>query len=86
MRKKQNAEATSSSAKKNEPSVIFPENYVEAAHIIMAIAIFKSFKEEGLLTEEELDAITKDGIAKWTSLLSPDNVDTEKIIIREEQQ
>ena len=85
-KKKQNVEKTVSGGKKTEPTVVFPEKYVEAAHIIMAISIFKSFKEEGLLTEEEFDAITKDEIAHWNSLLSPDNVNSERIIIREEPQ
>ena len=38
------------------PTIIFPQNVVEAAHILMAISMFKSLKEDGLITEEEAKA------------------------------
>ena len=37
----------------NELKIVFPDRFVEAANIIMAVSIFKSFKEQGLLTEDE---------------------------------
>lgn len=58
----------------------FPKEYVEAAHLIMAISIFKSFRNQGLLTEDEYREITRDEEKRWRDLLYGDSMITNKVV------
>ena len=53
----------------NEIRIVFPDRFVEAANIIMAVSLFKSFKEQGLLTEDEYLEIVSDNEKRWRNLL-----------------
>lgn len=68
------------------PTIIFPQNVVEAAHILMAISMFKSLKEDGLITEEEFKAIVKAGEEKWRRVLQGDMMITKRAVLREESE
>lgn len=58
----------------------FPKKYVEAAQVIMAISIFKSFREQGLLTEDEYREITRDEEKHWRGLLYGDSMRTNRVV------
>lgn len=64
----------------NELKIVFPDRFVEAANIIMAISIFKSFKEQGLLTEDEYLEIVSDNEKRWRNLLYGDSMTTNKVV------
>lgn len=64
----------------NELKIFFPDRFVEAANIIMAISIFKSFKEQGLLTEDEYLEIVSDNEKRWRNLLYGDSMTTNKVV------
>lgn len=64
----------------NEIRIVFPDRFVEAANIIMAISIFKSFKEQGLLTEDEYLEIVSDNEKRWRNLLYGDSMTTNKVV------
>lgn len=64
----------------NEIRIVFPDRFVEAANIIMAISIFKSFKEQGLLTEDEYLEIVSDNEKHWRNLLYGDSMTTNKVV------
>ena len=64
----------------DEIKLYFPDRYVEAAHIIMAISIFKSFREQGLLTEDEYGEITRDEEKRWRDLLYGDSMRTNRVV------
>ena len=64
----------------NELKIVFPDRFVEAANIIMAISIFKSFKEQGLLTEDEYLEIVSDNEKLWRNLLYGDSMTTNKVV------
>ncbi|MCR5804289.1 MAG: hypothetical protein K6G47_08490 [Clostridia bacterium] len=68
---------------KDNLKVYFPQKYVEAAHIIMAISIFKSFRDQGLLTEEEYREITRDEEKHWRELLYGDSMVTNCAVYKE---
>ncbi|WP_405373457.1 hypothetical protein [Pseudobutyrivibrio sp.] len=68
------------------PTILFPPNVVEAAQILMAISMFKSFKEDGLITEEEFKAIVKVGEEKWRRALQGDMMITKRAVLREGTQ
>ena len=63
---------------------LFSEKCVEAANSIMAISVFKSFKEQGLLMENEYLEIVSDEEKRWRNLLSDDNTIMNRIVIEEE--
>lgn len=58
----------------------FPKKYVEAAQVIMAISIFKSFREQGLLTEDEYREITREEEKHWRDLLYGDSMRTNRVV------
>jgi len=64
----------------NEIRIVFPDRFVEAANIIMAVSIFKSFKEQGLLTEDEYLEIVSDNEKRWRNLLYGDSMTTNKVV------
>ena len=64
----------------NELKIVFPDRFVEAASIIMAVSIFKSFKEQGLLTEDEYLEIVSDNEKRWRNLLYSDSMTTNKVV------
>ena len=64
----------------NELKIVFPDRFVEAASIIMAVSIFKSFKEQGLLTEDEYLEIVSDNEKRWRNLLYGDIMTTNKVV------
>ena len=64
----------------NEIKIVFPDRFVEAANIIMAVSIFKSFKEQGLLTEDEYLEIVSDNEKRWRNLLYGDSMTTNKVV------
>ena len=64
------------------PSLIFPSIYVEAATILMAISIFRSFKDNGLLTEEEFIALSEEGNARWREIIGDDTVCSNPVLPR----
>lgn len=64
----------------NEIRIVFPDRFVEAANIIMAVSLFKSFKEQGLLTEDEYLEIVSDNEKRWRNLLYGDNMTTNKVV------
>ena len=64
----------------NEIRIIFPDRFVEAANIIMAVSLFKSFKEQVLLTEEEYLEIVSDNEKRWRNLLYGDSMTTNKVV------
>ena len=68
----------------DESRVVFSEKCVAAANIIMAISVFKSFKEQGLLMENEYLEIVSDEEKRWRNLLSDDNTIMNRIVIEEE--
>lgn len=63
----------------NEIRIVFPDRFVEAANIIMAVSLFKSFKEQGLLTEDEYLEIVSDNEKRWRNLLYGDSMTTNKV-------
>ena len=64
----------------NELKIVFPDKFVEAANIIMAVSLFKSFKEQGLLTEDEYLEIVSDNEKRWRNLLYGDSMTTNKVV------
>ena len=64
----------------NELRIVFPDRFVEAANIIMAVSLFKSFKEQGLLTEDEYLEIVSDNEKRWRNLLYGDSMTTNKVV------
>ena len=64
----------------NELKIVFPDRFVEAANIIMAVSLFKSFKEQGLLTEDEYLEIVSDNEKRWRNLLYGDSMTTNKVV------
>ena len=64
----------------NEIKIVFPDRFVEAANIIMAVSLFKSFKEQGLLTEDEYLEIVSDNEKRWRNLLYGDSMTTNKVV------
>ena len=64
----------------NELKIVFPDRFVEAANIIMAVSLFKSFKEQGLLTEDEYFEIVSDNEKRWRNLLYGDSMTTNKVV------
>lgn len=64
----------------NEIRIFFPDRFVEAANIIMAVSLFKSFKEQGLLTEDEYFEIVSDNEKRWRNLLYGDSMTTNKVV------
>lgn len=64
----------------NEIRIVFPDRFVEAANIIMAVSLFKSFKEQGLLTEDEYLEIVSDNEKRWRKLLYGDSMTTNKVV------
>lgn len=64
----------------NEIRIVFPDRFVEAANIIMAVSLFKSFKEQGLLTEDEYLEIVSDNEKRWRNLLYGDSMITNKVV------
>lgn len=64
----------------NEIRIFFPDRFVEAANIIMAVSLFKSFKEQGLLTEDEYLEIVSDNEKRWRNLLYGDSMTTNKVV------
>ena len=64
------------------PLLFFPGIYVEAATILMAISIFRSFKDKGLLTEEEFIALSKEGNARWQEIMGDDTVCSDTVLPR----
>ncbi|MBE7072818.1 MAG: hypothetical protein E7383_08775 [Ruminococcaceae bacterium] len=65
----------------NEIRIVFPDRFVEAANIIMAVSLFKSFKEQGLLTEDEYLEIVSDNEKRWRNLLYGDSMTTNKVVL-----
>lgn len=61
----------------------FPENIVEAAHVIMALSLFRSFRDQGLLTDEEFRCISSDGEKRWRNLVYGDSMGTNKVVFKE---
>lgn len=61
----------------------FPENIVEGAHILMALSLFRSFRDQGLLTEEEFRCISSDAEKRWNNLMDGDSMDTNKVVFKE---
>ncbi len=68
------------------PTIIFPQNVVEAARILMAMSMFKSFREDGLITEEEFMAIVKVGEEKCRKALQGDRMLTKRADLKEESE
>ncbi len=64
----------------NEIRIVFPDRFVEAANIIMAVSLFKSFKEQGLLTEDEYLEIVSDNEKHWRNLLYGDSMTANKVV------
>ena len=64
----------------NEIRIVFPDRFVEAANIIMAVSLFKSFKERGLLTEDEYLEIVSDNEKRWRNLLYGDSMTANKVV------
>ena len=64
----------------NAIRIVFPDRFVEAANIIMAVSLFKSFKEQGLLTEDEYLEIVSDNEKRWRNLLYGDSMTTNKVV------
>ena len=46
----------------------------------MAVSLFKSFKEQGLLTEDEYLEIVSDNEKRWRNLLYGDSMTTNKVV------
>ena len=83
MRSKCNIDSDVDAVLINEIKIVFPQRYVEAAHILMAISIFKSFRDQGLLTEEEYREITRDEEKRWRNLLYGDSMVTNRVVSKE---
>ena len=66
----------------NAPSLIFPDIYVDAANVLIAISIFRTFKENGLLTEEEFFALSEEGNARWREIIGDDTVSSNPVVPR----
>lgn len=39
----------------------FPQQYIEKAHLYIVLSMFRSFVEQGLLTEDEYSVIASEG-------------------------
>lgn len=63
--------------------IIFPPEVEEAIYIMMAMDMFKSFYERGLLTKEEYDEFEKEGEKLWRNALKGDSMPTNRLIRRE---
>ena len=63
--------------------IIFPPEVEEAIYIMMAMDMFKSFYERGLLTKEEYDEFEKEGEKLWRNALKGDSMPTNRLKRRE---
>ena len=66
------------------PRIVFPDNVVEAARILMAISMIKSIKEQGLISEDEFKAMEKVGEERWRRALYGDMMLTKRAVLKEE--
>lgn len=58
---------------------------VEAAHKMIAVSMFKSFRDQGLLTEEEFEEFAEYGEMMWKRILYGDNMVTKRVVLKEEK-
>ncbi len=63
----------------------FPSSVVEAAHIMIAVSMFKSFRDQGLLTEEEFEEFAEYGEMMWKRILYGDNMVTKRVVLKEKK-
>lgn len=68
------------------PRIIFPNNVVEAARILMAVSMIKSIKEQGLISEEQFKVIEKAGEERWRRALYDDMMITKRAVLKEESE
>lgn len=66
-------------------SIHYSDNVVEAAQYLMAISLFKSFRDKGLLTEEEYRCIANDAEKRWRNLLYDDSMGTNRVVFKEQK-
>ena len=69
----------------NDVAIHFSDNAINAAHYILAISIFKSFLDQGLLTEEEYRTLAAAGEKEWRNLLKDDEAGTNMVVFQEEE-
>lgn len=60
----------------------FSEDLVEVAHIVMAVSLFRTFRDKGLLTEEEYRCIASDAEKRWRNLLYDDSMGTNRVVFK----
>ena len=64
----------------SEIRIHFSDNTIEAAHLIIALSMFRSFREQGLLTEDEYKCFAEDGEKRWRNLLYDDSMITNRVV------
>lgn len=57
----------------------FSAEAVEAAHIMIAISVFRNLFEQGLLTETEYREFALDGQKRWRKILDGGNMPTSRV-------
>ncbi len=60
------------------------ENVKEAMCVMMAVSMFRAFRDQGILTDEEYKAFAEDGEERWKNLLFGGNMVTNRVVLTEE--
>lgn len=62
-------------------TIVFPPAIKEAIHIMIAVDIFKSLCDQGLLTEEEFKEFELEGKKRWNDVLNDDTMSANRVVI-----
>ncbi len=60
--------------------VNFSSNVIEAAHIMLAVSLYRTCRDRGILTEEEYRDFAEDGEKRWRKLLNDDIMQTNRVV------
>ena len=63
-----------------DQQLVFSSAVVQAAQIMIATSMFKTFYEKGLLTEDEYLVFAREGEKRWRNLLSDDSINTKRVV------
>ena len=64
----------------HDQKLVFSPTVVEAAQIMIATSMFKTFYEKGLLTEDEYLVFAREGEKRWRNMLSGDSINTKRVV------
>ncbi len=63
----------------------FSDDLVEVAHIVMAVSLFRTFRDQGLLTDEEYRIIASNAENRWRNILCDDSMGTNRVVFKEQK-